>query len=217
MIVNQNICIIDVETGGFTPKEVLLTQVAFIIVDSINFEEKERFNSYIKPYDENLYITKQASELTGITKEMLIEQGRPLEEVILEISNVLKKHKMSYYLPILCGHNISFDKMFLEDAFNRVFGVNSGKGGVNKLYDFALGSSIDTMFLARQTFCKNELPNFKLETIGDYLGKQNRSAHDAFADVEQTLELYKYFTLKMRNGGDIKVENKENKDFPFQF
>ena len=149
MKVNQNFVVLDIESGGYNPNENLLTQIGFIVVDGFTMQEKYRFNSYIYPYDDKLYISKQASELTGITKEKLLKEGRPLKDVLNEICNILKGFKVSYYLPVLVGHNISFDQMFLENVFNRVYGPNSGKNGVCKLYDYILKSSVDTMVLAR--------------------------------------------------------------------
>lgn len=217
MIVNQNYIVLDTETGGFVPSKNPLTQIAFIAVDSITFEEKFRFNKYIKPYDDNLYISQSASDLTGITQEKCEKEGSPLEEVLEEMNTLFKNLKVSYYLPILAGHNLSFDLMFLEDVYNRVYGVNSGKNSMNKLYDYCMHTCMDTMFLSRQKFCNNEVANFKLETIGEYIGVMNTSAHNAFSDVEQTLGLLKYFILSMRNGKDFNNKIDDKPKFNFQF
>ena len=108
MIVNAKLIVLDVETGGFSPSQNLLTQIGGIIVDSFNFEEISRFNYYIKPYDDNLYISKSASELTGITLEQCEKEGKTLKEVLDELCSLFKQAKVSYYLPIILGHNISF-------------------------------------------------------------------------------------------------------------
>lgn len=217
MVVNQNLIVLDVETGGFLPNQNPLTQIGFIAVDSFNFEVKYKFNSYIKPYDDALFMTKQASELTGITKEKCIQEGRELKEVLDEICQIFKALKVSYYLPILLGHNLSFDTMYLCDVFNRVYGMNSGKGGVNKLYDYVLQTCMDTMIFARHKFINNEVPDFKLNTLASYIGYENTHAHDAFADVETTLELYKYFIGALRSDGKNSYQAAQKKDFKFQF
>lgn len=216
MKVNQNFIILDVETGGFNPEQNLLTQIGFIVVDGFTMQEKFKYNSYIYPYDEQHYLSSQASQLTGITKEKLIAEGKPLKIVLDEVSGIFKQFKTSYYLPVLVGHNVSFDQMFLEYVFDYVYGSKTGKNGVCKLYDFILKSSIDTMVLARQKFVNDELPNFKLETIGDYLGFTNSNAHDAFADVEQTLQLFIYFMNCFRNQ-TTEVQTVAKKEFKFQF
>lgn len=217
MKVNQNFIILDTETGHFDPNTALLTQIGFIIVDGFSMEEKYRFNSYVYPYSEKHYISKQASDLTGITKEKLLKEGRPLKDILDEICGIWKQFKVSYYLPVLVGHNISFDIMFLEYVFDFVYGKNSGKNGCCKMYDYILKSSIDTMVLGRQKFINDELPNFKLETIGNHLGIINESEHDAFADVEQTLELFRYFMGCLRNEGGQGIKSVEKKKMAFQF
>lgn len=217
MKVNQNFIVLDVETGHFDPRTALLTQIGFIVIDGFTMQEKYKYNTYIYPYDEQHYISKDAANLTGITIEKLKKEGKPLKVVLDEISNIWKGFKVSYYLPVLVGHNISFDQMFLEYVFDYIYGKGTGKNGVCKMYDFVLKSSIDTMVLARQKFINDEVPNFKLETIGEYLGIQNASAHDAFADVEQTADIFRYFMNCMRNDGIGGVQTIQRKEMSFQF
>lgn len=215
MIVNQNCIIADLETSGFNPKQNAVTQIAFVVVDSFNFEEKCKFNTYVKPYDNKHIYVKQAADLTGITQEKCIEEGRPLNQVVEEMSEIFKKFKVSYYLPYFVGHNFNaFDIRFLEDIYDRIYGPNSGKNGTNKLYDFAtLG--YDTMFLARQKFTNNEVPNFKLNTVGEYLGLYNKGAHLADNDVDLTLEVFKYFIQSLRQS-EASIQAKK-REFTFQF
>lgn len=217
MKVNQNFIVLDTETGGFNPDQNLLTQIGFLVIDGFTMQEKYRYNTYIYPYDEQHYISKQAADLTGITIDKLKREGKPLKVVLDEISNIWKGFKVSYYLPVLVGHNISFDQIFLEYVFDYVYGKGTGKNGVCKMYDFILKSSIDTMILSRQKFVNDEVANFKLETIGDYLGISNLSAHDAFADVEQTAELFKYFMNCMRNESVEGIKTIQRKEMAFQF
>lgn len=217
MKVNQNFIVLDVESGGFNPEQNLLTQIGFLVLDGFTMQEKYRYNSYIYPYDEKHYITKDAANLTGITIEKLKKEGKPLKVVLDEISNIWKGFKVSYYLPVFVGHNFSFDQMYLEYVFDYVYGKGTGKNGVCKMYDFVLKSSIDTMVLARQKFINDEVANFKLETIGEKLGIQNTSAHDAFADVEETAELFRYFMTCMRNEGVGGITSIQRKEMAFQF
>lgn len=217
MKVNKNLIVLDTETSGFTPDKNSLTQIAFIAVDSFTFEEKARYNTYIKPYDNSLIWNQQASELTGITKEKCEMEGKDLRIVLDEICQIFKSLKVSYYIPSFVGANFQFDSMFLENVFDRIYGENSGKGKRNKLYDYVNSSALDIQDLARQTFINDELANFKLETIGDFIGVENRSAHDGLADVEQTLEIYKYFILRMRNGNNSNNIDLNKVKFNFQF
>ena len=217
MKVNQNFIVLDVESGGFNPEQNLLTQIGFVVLDGFTMQEKYRYDSYIYPYDEQHYITKGAADLTGITIDKLKKEGKPLKVVLDEISNIWKGFKVSYYLPVFVGHNFSFDQMYLEYVFDYVYGKNTGKNGVCKMYDFVLKSSIDTMVLARQKFTNDEVANFKLETIGEYLGINNQACHDALADVEETAELFRYFMTCMRNEGVGGITSIQRKEMAFQF
>jgi DNA polymerase III alpha subunit (gram-positive type) len=155
--------------------------------------------------------------LTGITIDKLKKEGKPLKVVLDEISNIWKGFKVSYYLPVFVGHNFSFDQMYLEYVFDYVYGKGTGKNGVCKMYDFVLKSSIDTMVLARQKFINGEVANFKLETIGEYLGINNQACHDAFADVEQTAEIFRFMISSLRSELDIKQFSSQRKEMNFQF
>ena len=109
------------------------------------------------------------------------------------------------------------ENMRILIVLNYVYGKGTGKNGVCKMYDFVLKSAIDTMVLARQKFINDEVANFKLETIGEKLGVQNTSAHDAFADVEETAELFRYFMTCMRNEGVGGITSIQRKEMAFQF
>lgn len=218
MIVHQNLIVLDIESGGFIPSQNPLTQIAFKIIDNITFEEKASFVSLIKPYDEKLYISKGAMQLNGITKELCEKKGKPLKEVLDEVCEIWKSAKISYYQPILVGHNISFDQMFLQYVFDFCYGNGTGKNGLCKLYDYIQLSSIDTMQLARMVWINNELPNFKLETIGEFLGTINSNEHQADADVDQTVAVVKNLILRMRGGTPEQIKKTEEKQkFNFQF
>ena len=218
MKVNQNYIIYDLETGGFNPQENLLTEIAFIVIDGFSLQEKYRYSSYIYPYDDKHYLSKSAIQLTGITMDKLKQEGKPLKVVLDEISNIWKGFKVSYYLPVLVGHNIGgFDNFWLEYIFDYIYGANSGKNGACKLYDYVAHSSMDTMFFARQKYMNDEVADFKLGTIGKHLGIDNSSAHEGMADVEQTVDVFRYFMECLRNEGNGGIKNIQRKEMAFQF
>lgn len=215
MKVNQKAIILDVETGGFSPLKNPITQISLIVIDTFELKELERFDCYIQPYDDSLYMTKDAIKLTRITKEKCIAEGISLEDAVNKLVEIFKRHKVSYYVPQLIGHNlVGFDIYYLMDIFDRVFGEGTGKDGRNKLFDF-IQIGADTMLLARQKFINNEVSDFKLNTLAAYTGFVNRHAHDSMADVETTLELYKYFISCLRGDGNYQSSNQES--FNYQF
>ena len=216
MIVNQNIICIDCETGGFSPEQNPLTQVAFVAFDSFTFKEKARYMSYIKPYDDSLYMSEQAIQITGITLDKCKQEGKELSVVLKEMDEIFKSLKVSYYKPYLLGHNLDFDLTFLTNAYDRVYGPNSGPKGVNALFKYVLSTPEDTMLLARKRFQNHEVADFKLGTLCKHIGYINKNAHDALADVLATKELYRYFVTHLAgSGGDFQVEKQE--EFKYQF
>ena len=203
----------DVESGGFFPTQNLLTQIGCIALDS-DGKELARFQSYIKPYDPKLTLTKQASDLTGITLAKLEKEGRPIKDVISELVLFLKSFKRSYYLPTVVGHNVGFDMMFIEYAFDFCLSRNE-KTNQSSLYTYINKVPIDTIELARRKWKDNELADFKLGTCAAYIGIQNRAAHDAMGDVEVTAELLRYFIECLRGEGNFSKQSREK--FSFQF
>lgn len=214
----NNILITDLETGGFMPDKNPLTELGILVIDGETFEEKYRYNTYVKPYDDSLYMTKDAIKLTGITPELCEEKGKPLEEVVSDVTEIFKKEKNSYFLPVLAGHNLAFDMGYYEDIFNRIYGPNTGKMGKCKIFDFVSDVVLDTMILARINYIENEVENFQLGTIGKYLGFENTKAHDSMGDIEQTTNVLRAFLLRMRNGGSVDMSKfSAGKNFNFQF
>lgn len=209
-----NLVIWDVETGGFYPTQNLLTQIGLI---AINPEGKEllRFQAYIKPYDKNLTLTKSASDLTGITLEKLEREGRDLKEVLTEVASILKSLKVSYYMPTVVGHNVNFDMMFLEYVFNLCFAKNDETDQC-ALYNYIQKVPLDTIELARRKWRNNELGDFKLGTCAQYIGVENRAAHDAMGDVEVTVDLLKYLLSCLSGEGGHITQGKSDMNFQFK-
>ena len=60
----------DIETGGLSADKNPITEFAMIVYDCQTLQEKFRFETFIKPYD-NLVYEPEALKHTGITLEML--------------------------------------------------------------------------------------------------------------------------------------------------
>lgn len=218
MKVAQKFIVIDCETSGFFVDKNVLTEVAFVVLDGITLEEVDSYTSYVKPYKDNAYYSPDAVKLTGITRELCEEKGQPLEVVIDDMNEKFKKHKVSYYFPVLVMHNGDFDRGFLSYIYDFNYGPNQGKYGKSKLYDFVQDCCYDTMIMSRQVFVEDEVKDFKLNTIGEHLGFLNQNAHEALADVRVTADIFRYFILRMRNGGSVDMSKfSAGKNFNFQF
>lgn len=207
-------CVLDVETGGFSTKDNLLTEIGFIILNP-KLEEVERYVSYIKPYDSSKYLTKKAQELTGITMEVLLEKGKDLKFVLEEIKAIWAKYKKKYQKICLCGHNFKFDITFMEYVFDFVEGKQPD--GKSAIYKYVDEQTEDTMRLAHRKWGNSgEVADYKLGTLASHIGFTNTAAHDALYDVEATVVLFRYLIGCLQGDGG-QVVSKENKGFVFQF
>lgn len=113
--------VLDLETTGLSLKEDSIIEIACIKIDRKNFQEVERFTSFIHPQRS---IPDFIQTLTHIT-EKDIEHAPVFSEIRVSLQDFLEG------CPII-GHNISFDLRFLQAA------------GI----DISKNPSIDTFFLA---------------------------------------------------------------------
>jgi DNA polymerase-3 subunit alpha (Gram-positive type) len=202
----------DLETGGLDENKNPITEFACIVYCSESFEEKFRFESFIKPYD-NLILEEGALKHTGINLEML-ETGILINELVDLLSEVFKTFTYGSsrfkYKPILVGHNIcKFDIPFVKYAFNRQ--------GLN-LHDYVEHYSEDTLFLGR-TKWKGEINKFNLEACCKAAGIELIDAHRAMNDVEANKKLHEFLIKTLRQKQSISVqsesEQKTRKTFKF--
>lgn len=108
-------CIFDTETNGLPEgndfSNVYMTQIAIIITDgSKNYVEQE----YIIKGD--FEISKEITELTGITKEITEEKGISFKNVWFIINKLLDIFDCKYII----AHNMRFDKNIIKQEYKRL-------------------------------------------------------------------------------------------------
>lgn len=222
---------LDFETGGLDCTTCACTQIALQSIRLDTMEMIDRYVSYITPYNQivqkkkvlrnkheleteqviPMKIEQVALDYSGITMEMLLNQGVDMKEVAKDVIEFGKKNTLSkgaQCKPILIGQNITFDIGFLQQLinyaglqkeFSKVF---SGK---DDFYGNFQPHYIDTIFLARLALAHNSsVTSYKLELIAEWLGIELDDAHDADADVTATLNVARVCANRMRNneGGD---------------
>lgn len=145
----------------------------------------------IKP--EGYDIPFNATRIHGISTKMALNEGRDLQEVLEEFSEVLKKTR------IAAGHNIDFDYNIVGAEFFR-------KDMENLLENLP---SADTMQLGTN-YCQlpggkgGKYKSPKLEELYEKLyGKKFDEAHNAAADVNATAQVF----FEMIRIGVIPAEN----------
>jgi RNA exonuclease 4 len=127
------------------------------------------FNAYIK---QEMPIVSYLTELTGITKEILETQGRPLADVMAELRNCLPLNA------ILVGQNIHKDIQWLQLASGVDF-----DSMINLAHLFRVWSP------ARRSYT-----NFSQDHCAKvWLGMGERHSHDALTDATISMSLFNMY------------------------
>lgn len=159
---SKNVVIYDLETTGLDLEKDEMIQI------SAKKLTGEEFNRFVIP---TCQISQKALKTHGYDVEYITSHGGQSAKTVL---TDFCKFASSC---VLVGHNnSSFDDFILT---RQLF-----ENGIN----FTPIDTFDTLALA-QTVLPN-LPNYKLATCCAHFGVVNKRAHDAFADVEATCEIF---------------------------
>lgn len=147
----------DLETTGFSPVAARIVEVG-----AVRFRADgtvlDQFSQLVNPL---CRIPADATAVHGITDQMVARQP-VIAEVLPRFCEFLGSPRS-----VLLAHNAGFDVGFLSVAFGRC-------GRVCPEHQV-----FDTCALARRRL---SLPNYKLETLGRYLGLIEREDHRSLAD-----------------------------------
>ena len=178
------IIFIDTETGGINAEKSALIQLSGII--EVDGTEKEKFNFYIKPF-ENSEVNEKALEVQGRTLEELGTEKYIDESIIYKkFLEILDKYIDKYDKNdkfIVAGYNVKFDIDILKALFER----NNNKF----LFSYFNSSMLDPLYSVRLLQVAGMLPvleNNKLETWCKYFNIELK-AHDSLQDITATKKL----------------------------
>ena len=178
------IIFIDTETGGVNAEKSALIQLSGII--EVDETEKEKFNFYIKPF-ENSEVNEKALEVQGRTLEELGTEKYIDESIIYKkFLEILDKYIDKYDKNdkfIVAGYNVKFDIDILKALFER----NNNKF----LFSYFNSSMLDPLYSVRLLQVAGMLPvleNNKLETWCKYFNIELK-AHDSLQDITATKKL----------------------------
>lgn len=152
----------DVETTGLNPEQDEVIEIGALKVRE--GKVAERFIEFIRPSSS---ISPFVTRLTGITDDMVCN-ARSRKEVITDFLDFCEDD-------ILIGHNVLFDYSFIKTGAASA-GLPFEKNG------------IDTLKIARRAL--PDLSSKSLESLCEYYGIQNNSAHRAYHDALATAKLY---------------------------
>lgn len=193
----MNYVVIDCETGGRDRDKNPITQIALQVLEPVEFSTIHSFDTLVKPYD-NLLIEKEAVDYTRVNMKDVMQRGvdvNVLVKNLIETAKIANKSGKSATRPILIGHNIAFDKGFLEYVLTYK----------NKnLYEHYSIESFDTMNMMKlmEGGLKRkpgEVSRYTLTACCERNGIKLQSAHGAVADVEATKQLFIVLANRLRN------------------
>lgn len=214
----QKICVFDLETDGANPDLCSPVQIAALMIDPYRLEiiPDSEFNITIKPeaLENNIEYAYGDSDVLDFhakvrssTKEDILADWRSYQKQEngwkLFVSYLNMYHSRSngkkscFTAPIAAGYNINrFDLRIMERLSKKYDNLN--KEGRSDL--FYPRDVIDLMNLVFYWFeGNNELKNYTLDNLRDYLGISKEGAHDALKDVKDTANILIRFLKLHRN------------------
>lgn len=174
---------IDCETCGLDPKRNGLLQVSGIV--EVDGKEVEEFDFRIKPFPTD-EIEDSALAVNGITREQLAGFMDP-QDAHKDMEQIFERHVSRYDKQdkfVFAGYNAQFDINFLCAFFK--------KCGDPYFFSWVWWPPLDVSVLAMQQLMgvRHTFKNFKLATLAEHWNIAADSAHDAFADIRMTKEVY---------------------------
>lgn len=213
----QKICVFDLETDGISPDKCSPVQIAAVMVDPKKLEiiPDSEFNINLKPealqekadYDySDSDVLDFHAKVRGSSKEDILkqwkeyqkqEQGWKLFVSYLELYHTRSEKKSCFSAPIAAGYNINrFDLRITERLSVKYNNLN--KEGKSSL--FYPRDVIDLMNMMFYWFeGTNELKNYTLDHVREYLGISTAGSHDALKDVKDTADILIRFMRLHRN------------------
>lgn len=174
---------LDCETGGvamgcddpsYNPKTGQIfpsVSWGFVVLDGVTMKEVEHLYVEIKVADDYSWEPKTES-VHGLTKQHLEKNGITEEEAVMKIANLIIKYWGPDGYINLLGHNVMFDKWFLQRLMRRQ--------GIELKFSNRLCDTNGLGYLLFNSFTSDDL--FEL------LGLKERGAHNALEDIRLTAE-----------------------------
>jgi len=215
----QKICVFDMETDGCNPDVCSPVQIAAVIIDPLRLEiiPNSEFNVTIKPdklEEDNSYtyadsdILEFHSKVRGCSKEDILttwkdytpqNQSWKLFLSYLEKYHIRSDKKSCFTAPIAAGYNINRFDLRIVDRLSKKYNNLNKEGRSSLFYPRDVVDVMNVIFYWFES--NNELKNYTLDNLRDYLGLSKEGAHDALKDVKDTAEILIRFLKLHRNFG----------------
>lgn len=214
----QKICVFDLETDGSNPDKCSPVQIAALIIDPIKLEivKNSEFNIMMKPealelnkdykYEDSDVLDFHA-KVRSCGKEDILKSWHENKDQksawdmfvsYLEMYHTRSNSKKSCFsAPIAAGFNINrFDLRIIERLSLKYNNLNK-EGRSSLFYPRDVIDLMNVLFYWFEN--NNELKNYTLDNLRDYLGISKDGAHDALKDVQDTANIIIKFMKLHRN------------------
>lgn len=206
-------CVHDCETGGLDYSKNPITQYACVILDPFSLKEVDRYETFVKPYDE-LVIKKDALEHTMVTMSD-IKAGVSRKKFYSTLKTLWGQYQAKGKFKdanriVSVGHNIPFDHEFLQYVF---------RSQGDSIWEYLHQNFIDTFPLGKLAWGLEGDEKLNLTACSQRAKIKLSDAHGAMNDVEATADLLRWFMKKMRSnkGAAVAAEEKERRELGQKF
>ena len=184
------ILVFDCETTGLLPKNTTdlfprMTQLSFALYDTDLGEVQEIYSEYVSlPAD--ILIPQVVTDVTGITRELLDEEGRDIKEILQAFYEAYQR------ADIIVAHNISFDEtILLKESAMYCSALERAMHKKQKPMYCTMKNSIEICRIQRSNSRGSYYKFPKLAELYKYLfGYVPENLHDARTDVLCCLRCY---------------------------
>ena len=177
--------VIDLETTGGSPGLNAITEIGAQKVRG--GEVIGEFQTLVNP---GVPLPPFITVLTGITETMLIPAPK-IDEVFPQLLEFLGSENES----VLVAHNAQFDIGFLKAAAQSLG------------YQWPKYQVLDTVRISRQVLTKDEVRNYKLETLSQFFKTETAPNHRALDDVRATVAVLHGLIERLGSFGIFTLED----------
>jgi DNA polymerase III alpha subunit (gram-positive type) len=166
---DYNLFFFDSETGGLSPLEADMVEVAAVLTDPTGTKILDEFSAKVFPKKP---VNEKAAAVNGYTAEKWAIEAVELDGPMIKMLSMARN-------AIFTAHNAAFDWGFFETAMKQRF-----QKWPSDYHRY------DTVALSVPLLRHGIVPNLRLETLAKHFGIKHENAHTALADVHACRELF---------------------------
>ncbi len=164
---NENVIVFDVESTGVDTFHDEIVQIAAIRIGKDGMP-RQTFQRFLR----NQRSVGASEAVHGFSDDFLRAHGEEPRKVLADFLDFLRG-------ALIVGHNVTYDITILVSELERL-----------DMPEPDFRGCFDTLDIFRRFY--PNLPNHRLEFLGDYFHVTHKSSHDAFDDICATAELLLY-------------------------